>query len=154
MTWPVLIADDGPDTNSPQLGSYSGSSIPNDLVGTGDSIYVEFTSDSSVSADGFSAHMGCRGTGVSTQGPCSGHMSVGDGNIGVGSYATNSDCDWAGHCSNGDVPNVHFTSFSTERNFDEVTVCKPSQCTVLTHTSSALSHLTQNHAFALHRRRV
>ena len=60
-----------------------------------------------------------------------------DGDIGVGEYGTDSDCYWAGHCSDGH-PYMHFTAFDTERSYDILRVCKLMRGQTYTYLSIAI----------------
>ncbi|MBN3314648.1 CSMD3 protein, partial [Atractosteus spatula] len=51
--WDSLDFYDGSDNNAPRLGSYSGTTIPQLLNSTSNSLYLNFQSDISVSAAGF-----------------------------------------------------------------------------------------------------
>uniref|UniRef100_A0AAY4CUY3 CUB and Sushi multiple domains 3a n=1 Tax=Denticeps clupeoides TaxID=299321 RepID=A0AAY4CUY3_9TELE len=51
--WDSLEFYDGPDSNAPRLGSYSGTTIPPLLNTTSNNLYLNFISDISVSAAGF-----------------------------------------------------------------------------------------------------
>ena len=46
---------DGENANATQLGRFSGASLPNQLVSTGNAMFVRFTTDGSVTASGWSA---------------------------------------------------------------------------------------------------
>ncbi len=56
LNYDGVIVYDGPNNTSPILGQFSGSSIPASLTSTGGSMYVEFLSDPSVRAPGWSAN--------------------------------------------------------------------------------------------------
>jgi len=56
-------AYDGADTNAPQLSpgpGWSGNDLPSDTQGTGTQLLLQFTTDGSVSAHGWSASFGCQ----------------------------------------------------------------------------------------------
>jgi hypothetical protein len=53
--WDFVTVYDGATIASPELGSYSGSSLPSVLTSSGGSMLVQFTSDYSVTAQGWEA---------------------------------------------------------------------------------------------------
>nr|XP_032815088.1 CUB and sushi domain-containing protein 3-like isoform X2 [Petromyzon marinus] len=53
QNWDALEIYDGPDANSPRLGSFSGTSIPALINSTSNQLFLHFHSDISVSAAGF-----------------------------------------------------------------------------------------------------
>ena len=56
LNYDGVIVYDGPNNTSPILGQFSGSSIPASLTSTGGSMYVEFLTDPSIRAQGWSAN--------------------------------------------------------------------------------------------------
>ena len=59
--WDFLNVYDGPSTMSPQIGSYTGSTLPNGGIinSSGGSITLEFTSDGSITRPGFDIDFEC-----------------------------------------------------------------------------------------------
>lgn len=56
INYDFVIVYDGVDDSAPILGSYSGSTIPNQLTSSGSDMYVVFVSDESITEGGFSAN--------------------------------------------------------------------------------------------------
>ncbi len=54
-----LFIYDGPDTNSPIIGSYSGTTSPGTIIATGNSLTLEFFSDVATSEAGWEAYWTC-----------------------------------------------------------------------------------------------
>ena len=51
-----LTVYDGNSSSAPQLGSFTGTTLPSDIVGTNGALFLLFTSDASGNAPGFKAH--------------------------------------------------------------------------------------------------
>ena len=103
------------------LASCSGGTCA-DVVSSGSSMYIAFSSDGSVNDDGFAATATCAG-GAAPVDPCAGtHIIHGSAAINfVGGYADNANCNWNIICPAGPVV-INFQSFETESNYDYVIV--------------------------------
>jgi len=113
---------DGATTSSPLLGSFSGSSIPQELTGTAGKMLVHFTSDNIQTRDGWSAKYTTQSSfcsGTTTRTAASGTISDGSGNL---NYNDNADCKWLIKPNNASSVTLTFTSFSTEANYDFVKI--------------------------------
>ena len=102
---------DGVDANAPLLGSYSGTQT-GIVTSTGGSLYVEFTSDVSNVASGFSANYTCS--------TCSGQTTltapsgwVGDGSD-QGNYGNNANCTWLIQPTNATSIQIDFAGLDIE----------------------------------------
>uniref|UniRef100_A0A674N4D4 CUB domain-containing protein n=1 Tax=Takifugu rubripes TaxID=31033 RepID=A0A674N4D4_TAKRU len=110
---------DGSMSSSPLLGTYCGVEIPPRLQSTQRSMYVRFTTDSSVSNHGFEAAYGCGDTLTSPSGTITspGHPSI---------YPHGANCTWYITVSPGNLVQLVFESFNLEYhtncNFDYVEV--------------------------------
>ncbi len=115
---------DGSSTTSPQLGTFTGSSLPSAVTSSGGVMLVRFVSNASGTADGFVAsytaalNIPCYGTQVLTN--SSGSISDGSGSA---NYRDNSDCRWVIRPPSGAVGvKIEFTQFRTESGYDFVTL--------------------------------
>jgi PKD repeat protein len=111
---------DGPTTNDPLLGVFSGNSVPPEITSSGGVLLVHFTSDMSVTAAGWSATYSasttyCYGTTILTTG--SGSFNDGSGSQ---NYANFSDCYWLIQPPFATTITIGFNSFSTEPVYDKV----------------------------------
>uniref|UniRef100_A0A3P8P3D4 Cubilin n=1 Tax=Astatotilapia calliptera TaxID=8154 RepID=A0A3P8P3D4_ASTCA len=115
---------DGATSSSPLLGTFCGAEIPPRLQSTQRSMYIKFTTDSSVSNHGFeaaydSAIEGCGDTLTSPSGTITspGHPS---------SYPHGANCTWYINVSPGNLIRLTFESFNLEYhancNFDYLEV--------------------------------
>uniref|UniRef100_I3KD12 Cubilin n=1 Tax=Oreochromis niloticus TaxID=8128 RepID=I3KD12_ORENI len=115
---------DGATSSSPLLGTFCGAEIPPRLQSTQRSMYIKFTTDSSVSNHGFeaaydSAIEGCGDTLTSPSGTITspGHPS---------SYPHGANCTWYISVSPGNLIRLTFESFNLEYhtncNFDYLEV--------------------------------
>jgi hypothetical protein len=103
-------------------GQLSGGMPSNPAVtgSAGTPLTMVFTSDGSVTQDGFAGDATCE----PEPDPCTtaGGVSVVDGgDIAKGSYGNNEACEWNIECTGGGVPSFSFSSFQTEGNWDFVT---------------------------------
>jgi LysM repeat protein len=69
-----LSAYDGPNTASPLLGTWSGTTMPPNLATSGDYLTLKFTSDGSINAAGWLANIRC--VGVPTVQDCMGAIPI------------------------------------------------------------------------------
>ncbi len=114
---------DGADTSAPLLGSFSGNNLPNQLMSTGGSMLVHFTSSSSNTNSGWSAVFYntipplCSGT--DTLSAPSGTFDDGSGNS---DYGNMSDCQWLIKPEAGLSVTLTFNYFQTELSCDIVKI--------------------------------
>jgi hypothetical protein len=114
---------DGADANAPLLGSFTGTTLPLDVTSSGPQLYVGFSTDSSISADGFEAVW----TG-NTFAPCSGAAELSgavgsfDDGSGPADYFNNTTCTWLINGQGASSVELSFSAFDTESTFDTVTV--------------------------------
>lgn len=115
---------DGPDTNSPILGTYTGEQIPTPITSTGGAMLVEFISDFFFTFDGWSATYtssnsptSCAGTTFLTS--SSGTFEDGSG---AGNYTGSADCRWLIQPSGATSIVLEFNSFETESGLDGIIV--------------------------------
>jgi hypothetical protein len=117
----TLYIYDGTDATAPLLGSFSGNSIPSEITSAGNKIYIEFHSNSSVTADGwqldYESIIPVYCTGITTLTDQSGIIEDGSGNK---NYNSNSLCRWKIIPSGGMPVTFHFTSFETHDSADVV----------------------------------
>ncbi|OFX17846.1 MAG: hypothetical protein A2033_05465, partial [Bacteroidetes bacterium GWA2_31_9] len=116
---------DGANASAPLLASYSGSSIPFDVTSSGGKMFVNFTSDFSVNASGWSANY-TSSTVVTTF--CAGNtvLSAQTGTFSDGSGTSNyknlTNCEWLIQPANATSITLGFTTFATESGYDYVDV--------------------------------
>ena len=96
-----VTVNDGSDNASPDLYFGSGSYSGGQLASSGSSLRIEFTSDGSVTGEGFSATYQC----AQLADPCAGGLSLSDGfNIDfAGNSAAGSQCLWQLSCPASNV---------------------------------------------------
>lgn len=121
---------DGPNTASPSLGTFSGSTSPGTITGSGSCITIVFTSDGSVVYSGWAATISCvvpppPSTNYNMPG---GTINTCVGNFydtgGSGSTYGNSQNITTTFCSStpGQSIQLAFSSFNTESGFDVMTI--------------------------------
>jgi hypothetical protein len=114
---------DGSTTGAPVLGTYTGTTIPPQVVTTGPAMLVVFNSNSSVTSSGFLAkysavpHDFCSGTTTMTTE--TGDLSDGSGRF---QYRNLSNCKWLITPDNAQTVTLSFDQFSTEAGLDKVVV--------------------------------
>jgi hypothetical protein len=112
----------GPSTASPTMGTYSGTGIPGPFTSThpGGCLTLVFTSDASVPFPGWAANITCT-TPPPPAAVCG--TTVYDPGGAAGNYANNANYTVT-YCPSvaGQVVTMNFTQFSTEANFDFVTI--------------------------------
>lgn len=111
---------DGPTTNDPLIGSYTGINIPLTIYGTNTSMLIHFTSDNLINKDGFefsySSVLGPYCYGSQTFTSTSGTIDDGTGtNI---KYDNNTDCEWVIDPQNATSVTLNFNYFDTEKDYD------------------------------------
>jgi len=112
----------GETTSSPLLGTYSGTTLPAQLVASSGKMLIHFTSDGSTVKAGWSAnYVGntitsyCSGTTTLTA--STGTFSDGSGS---NNYSNNSDCYWSITPTGASSVKLTFTSFQTESGNDKI----------------------------------
>ena len=92
-TFDRVLVFDGIDNTAPQIGNFSGTSIPANLTSTTNSLYIEFRTNGTVTDAGWDAS-------YTTSGACSGttNLTAASGSIDDGSgsanYQNNANCSW------------------------------------------------------------
>jgi len=121
----VVRIYDGNSASATLLLEHSGNSVPSPVTGSGPVLFVQFTSDSSISGNGFVASYEL--TGASHQ--CSGRaptFTADEGELSSGDtdYANGQNCSWLIRPSNPQAVAVelNFDLLDTERFFDRVCV--------------------------------
>lgn len=115
---------DGENSDATRLGSFYGNTIPPALTSTGNSLYVTFHSDSSVSASyaGFSANYATFGTQLENCATSSSEtLSTSTGVFGCDGYHNNVQMTWFIQPGHGCIE-LAFQSMSTESGYDVVNV--------------------------------
>ncbi len=114
---------DGSNTSAPLLGTFSGDNIPQAITSTGNSMFIRFYSDISVTSEGWSAYYTSTTTnyctGLSTLTTQSGTISDGSG---ANQYGNNADCQWLIQPTNATSITLSFTAFDTEQDYDGIIV--------------------------------
>ncbi|KAI8512244.1 CUB and sushi domain-containing protein 2 [Branchiostoma belcheri] len=133
-----LVVHDGPDATAPELATLCGLSA-NDVFTTGNSAFLVFTSDGSVTGSGFFATFTAEDTPPTPQAsstvgttkrvattptvPC-GNPTVLNGNSGSftspgypGNYPNNAYCTWQISVNMSDVVAIRFTAFNLEYEY-------------------------------------
>nr|NQU91783.1 C10 family peptidase [Bacteroidota bacterium] len=114
---------DGPDTDSRMLGEYSGSDIPSMITSTNSKVLVTFTTNSSITANGFQlTYKAVRPTwcsGMQTYTEPSGTFGDGSGSF---FYNNNQNCMWRITPEYASSATLYFNYFDTEADFDMVKV--------------------------------
>ncbi len=114
---------DGTSSASPQLGRFSGTSIPPTITSSGSALFVQFTSDGSVTRQGWDAtysttpggSSGC--SGLTTLTAPTGIVTDGSG---TGSYGNNSNCTWLIQPTGATSVTATFNALSTQLFADQV----------------------------------
>jgi len=118
---------DGPDTSSPVLGSYSGTTLPPSIASTGNKMRITFQSVGGTPVSGWSANYSttapvwCSGTKTITADTA----DITDGSLRF-NYHNNSLCRWMINPANQKKPlTVYFKSFDTEPVMDVLEIFDP-----------------------------
>lgn len=124
---------DGPNSSANSLGVFYGNTLPADIVSSGGSIFISFTTDGTSGAAGWSINYTCNNSAPGCSGQasltnCSGTFADGSG---TSNYLNNLNCSWLIHPANATSINLHFNSFNTEANdfvtiYDGATTAAPS----------------------------
>lgn len=128
--WDFLTVYDGPNTSSPVIGTWTGTTSPGVVSGSGTCITIVFTSDGSVTASGWAATISC-----GPPPPPSTNYNMSNGSISActgnfydsggagGSYTNNQNYTFTICPSTpGAQVQVSFTSFNIESGWDFLTI--------------------------------
>ena len=119
---------DGDSVDAVRIGRLHGTDVPDPITSSQQFMVVQFTSDGSVTRDGFHGTWSCgEAAAPPPPDPCAGaalEYADGEGLLDFASgHGNNEDCRWQLTCStDGQAPTVTFTTFNTEANFDYVNV--------------------------------
>lgn len=111
-----LVIYNGNTTNSPLIGTYSGTSLPSAITANSGQMLVVFTSDFSTTGQGFSANYTSNGSAY-----CSGtttlntsdYGTITDGS-GTNNYCNNQNCSWLIQPPQATNVTLNFTAFDVE----------------------------------------
>eukprot|EP01043_Picozoa_sp_COSAG02_P046540 COSAG02_NODE_4363_length_5449_cov_10.058692_1_plen_1673_part_10 len=123
--WDFVNFYDGENTDAPRIAQLHGSSTPEPVVGTTQVALLQFTSDGSVTRDGFVGTFDCTvGGAPPPPHPCVGGVTITDGgaiDFIMDDYENGMQCQWAHVCNSGTLT-VTFDTFQTEGNWDYVNI--------------------------------
>jgi hypothetical protein len=123
-----VIVYNGPNTSSPVLGSFSGTTIPSTINSTGGQMYVRFISDGTGSSKGWSATytstspVFCNEV-VTLTAPAD---TFNDGS-GPYNYVDNTNCKWLIQPAGATQINIYFTALDLENTNDKIKIMDYSQ---------------------------
>lgn len=121
-TWDELSVHNGPTNASPQLGIFSGTTIPGPITGTipGGCLTLWFTSDGTINYSGWAINITCAPPPPPPM-LCSG--TIYDNGGAGGNYSNNSN-NTITYCPSaaGQQLSLNFTTFDTEFGYDELTI--------------------------------
>jgi hypothetical protein len=128
LNYDTLFVYDGPTTSSSLLGKYTGATLPPVLTSTGSKVLLRFLTNATNTAAGWSVTyissnadnsdwITCRGTTTYTG--ATGTVSDGSGNS---NYSKNLDCEYLIQPPGANSVTLHFTQFSTEKDYDFVKI--------------------------------
>ncbi|KAI0223467.1 Ovochymase-1 [Lamellibrachia satsuma] len=111
---------DGPASWAPSLGTFCGSMLPGDVISANNSLYVSFTSDSSVQKNGFRIKYTALDPDVP---PCHGTPAELSGTSGEfwisrSQYKANMHCQWLITVGYGKRVHLHFERFDLESSIN------------------------------------
>ncbi|KAI0222014.1 Cubilin, partial [Lamellibrachia satsuma] len=111
---------DGPARWAPSLGTFCGSILPGDVISANNSLYVSFTSDSSVQKNGFKIQYTALDPDVP---PCHGtpaELSGASGEFWISrsQYRANMHCQWLITVEDGKRVHLHFERFDLESSIN------------------------------------
>eukprot|EP01046_Picozoa_sp_COSAG06_P039482 COSAG06_NODE_4674_length_4045_cov_5.070958_1_plen_1038_part_10 len=123
--WDFVNFYDGENTDATRIAQLHGNIDPDPVVGSGPVALVQFTSDGSVTRDGFVGTFDCTTSGTPPPPhPCVGGVTITDGgaiDFVMDDYENGMSCTWAHVCNSG-TPAVTFDTFQTEGNWDFVNI--------------------------------
>ena len=131
-TFDLLVGDsviiyDGNNSSSPRIGAFSGNTIPSSIASSGNEMFIQFISNSTANAGGWSAFYRseyCNGLKVYNDQ----FGSIAD-ESGLETYNDNTNCYWLINDSLNRAINLEFTDFKTEQSYDYVDVYDGSSTT-------------------------
>lgn len=136
----IITIFDGPSDQDPVLGIFSGDSLPQQLISSGNKVLVTFQSDSAHQYSGWFINYECTiplwCSGLYELTDPSGSLSDGSGNF---NYHNNSACMWDIAPENATSTTVCFTSFNTEEGKDFVKIFDGQTSELLAEFSGAYS---------------
>lgn len=113
---------DGPNSSSPSLGQFSGTSLPPVLTSTGNSLYVEFDSDFLINDLGWeAAYSSTTSTCLPNRVLTTNNGTISDGS-GTSNYDNNTNCSWLIQPTLATSISLSFSSFDTESGNDVVNI--------------------------------
>lgn len=117
----------GSNSSAPLIGTFSGNTIPHRLSANSGKMYIEFSTDHSITKAGWSASYACYNN--TTPAPfcsngniltnCTGTISDGSGSD---SYVGNQDCSWLIEPPGATSVTLSFNEFNTEFDYDFVEI--------------------------------
>lgn len=113
---------DGPTTASPRLARLSGGSIPSTILSSGGVMLVRFTSDFSITDQGFEARYVAFNTQCLPLRTFTGTSGTFSDGSGASNYSNNLNCGWLIQPNFANSITLSFSAFDTESNNDVVTV--------------------------------
>jgi len=128
----ILTIYDGENSSAPVLGTFSGTSIPADVVSTGDKLYITFVTNGSNNGKGWLMEYQATVTPycISSTTLTDESGSFDDGSIGY-QYHNQTLCKWFIKPTNAKTVTLTFSDFSTELTNDIITVYDLVTSTVL-----------------------
>jgi hypothetical protein len=115
----ILKVYDGPTTNDPLLGAFSGPTIPATITSTGDQMLITFDTDGSGTSKGWYAEYKANSavfcTGITELTEPYGSIEDGSGSF---NYHNNSYCRWLIKPPFANTITLSFDQFDTENTFD------------------------------------
>lgn len=122
--WDRVTVYDGSTIGAPILGTFSGSSLPPQLLSSSSAMLVRFTTDGNAELQGWDASYttvapGATCNGLTTLTAPSGTFSDGSGNL---NYSNNLNCEWLISPPNASSITANFTALNIEINADFVSI--------------------------------
>eukprot|EP01046_Picozoa_sp_COSAG06_P063494 COSAG06_NODE_14772_length_1127_cov_1.392023_1_plen_375_part_11 len=132
---------DGSSSSSTRLGHFSGTSTPSAVTGSGNTMLVKLTADSSNHRQGFTASFTCARASCSGTHRRSGTVGTATTVASANGYSDNDSCSYSLSCPHGGWIELSFSDLDTESNFDYVSVYdgSSSSSTRLGHFSGTLA---------------
>merc|ERR1711976_929218 len=115
----VVDVHDGPSASSTRLGRFSGTTLPSPITSSGGSLFLKFTSDSSVTAKGFSVRYSRPDSACSGGDPRVIDVAIGETGTLTSpghpeDYPANLQCGWALTTSSNGAVELEFDTFVIE----------------------------------------
>ena len=119
----VVTIYDGESTSDPVLGSFSGNTIPPEIISNAKKVLVRFTSNASLNANGWFLTFNSKPTSfcstLTELNTPNGIISDGSNNF---TYNSNSNCKWRINLPEISVVNIQFTSFNLASDNDFIKI--------------------------------